>query len=221
MPEQRVGWLGGSFNPVHEGHLYLARSAIEQLGLTSVYLVPAATPPHKQTHELASGKDRMELLHIATREDPMLIPHDVELRRAGVSYSLETAVSLLSELPEGASLFALVGSDTLHDLPQWHQIESMTDLVTFCPLARSGVAPEITGLTEALGEAACQRILDHVISRPEHPASSSAIRTAIARGETPQWLAPGVLQAIHNMGIYGIGGGCTPNSDVTSSDSNP
>ena len=203
----RVGWLGGSFDPVHEGHLHIARGAADALGLDRVLLVPAHQPPHKLGRTLAPDADRLALLHLACQGDARLQPCDVELRRGGVSFSVDTARELLAGLPAGATLYAIVGADTLADLPTWRQAGELLRLVTFCPVARADREPDAAPLVALAGAEGVERIRRHVLRLPQHPASSTAVRAALLERATPRWLPPGVLDEIRRRGLYGYGAG--------------
>src|SRR5262245_20057203 len=154
----RLGWLGGSFDPVHAGHLHIARGAADALDLPRVLLVPAHEPPHKRDRRLAPDADRLALLQIACRADPRLVPCDLELRRGGVSYSIDTARALLAAEPAGTRLFAIVGADTLADLPTWREAAELLRLVTFCPVVRNGQPPDPAPLAKLAGEEPVERI---------------------------------------------------------------
>jgi len=214
----RVGWLGGSFDPVHEGHLHAALAAADALALERVLLVPAGQPPHKRDRTLASGLDRLALLEIAARADRRLQVCDLELHRPGPSYSVDTAEQLLGGLPSGARLFFILGADMLADLPHWHRVADLARLVTFCPLARAGTPLQADALRAALGDEAVEAIRRHVVEAPLHPASSTAIREALRRGELPPWLPPGVAEAIAARGLYGYGRGGASSIDSSGSE---
>jgi len=170
-----------------------------------VLLVPAHVPPHKRDRRLASDADRLALLQRACAGDPRLQPCDVELRRGGVSWSIDTARELLAGLPPGGRLFAIVGADTLADLPTWRAIGELLRLVTFCPVARAGREPDPAPLLPLAGPEPVARIRAHVLRLPEHPASSTAIREALLAGRSPPLLPPGVLDEIRARGLYGFG----------------
>lgn len=206
MSGTRIGWLGGSFDPVHEGHLHIARAAIADLGLDRVLLVPAAQPPHKRDRTLAPGPDRLALLEVACVGDERLQPHDVELRRGGISYSYDTAEQLLGQLPGGTELFLIVGADMLADLPHWHRGAELARLVNVCPVDRPGHDGEPAALAEILGDEVLSAIRGRTLRPEPHPASSTAIREALRGGEPPEWLPPGVEQEIRRRGLYGRGG---------------
>lgn len=202
----RLGWLGGSFDPVHAGHLHIARGAADALSLPRVLLVPAHQPPHKLDRRLAPDADRLALLAIACRADPRLQPCDVELRRGGVSFSIDTARALLAAEPAGTQLYAIVGADTLADLPTWRQAAELLRLVTFCPVVRNGQPPDPAPLARLAGEEPVERIRRHVLHLPPHPASSTAVRAALAAGQQPADLPPGVWEELVRRRLYGAGG---------------
>lgn len=218
MSGARVGWLGGSFDPVHAGHLHVALAAADALALERVLLVPAGVPPHKRQRALASGPDRLALLAIAARADRRLQPCDLELRRPGPSYSVDTACELLAALPPGSELFFILGADMLADLPHWHRASEFARLVTFCPVARAGTPLDPEPLRATLGDEAVERIRRHVVAAPVHPASSTVIREALERGERPDWLPPGVVEEIAVRGLYGYGAGGRSSIDNSGSE---
>lgn len=201
-PAARVGWLGGSFDPVHAGHLHIARGAADALRLERVLLVPAHVPPHKRDRRMAPDADRMALLHLACTGDPRLQPCDLELARGGVSWSIDTARALLARLGPGARLFAIVGADTLADLPTWREAAELLRLVTFCPVARAGREPDPAALEPLAGPEPVARIRAHVLHLPEHPASSTAVRAALLAGEEPPWVPAPVLAEIRRRRLY-------------------
>jgi nicotinate-nucleotide adenylyltransferase len=211
----RLGWLGGSFDPVHEGHLAAARAVADALDLDVVLLVPAARPPHKPERVLAPCEDRLALLRIACAGDRRLVASDVELRRPGPSYSVDTAEALLAGAPAGTRLHLIVGSDMLADLPRWHRAAALLALVTICPVAREGVALEPSALAPLVGAAEAAAIRARAVRTPVHPASSSGVREALLAGREARWLPPGVAEEIARRGLYGAGGGSRSDSSGT------
>jgi len=124
MAELRLGVLGGSFNPIHVGHLVLAESFRERLLLDRILFVPAGTPPHKTSHALAGSVHRYAMVALAVAGHPAFAVSDVDLRRSGPSYSVETLERLAGEWP-AARLVFLMGSDTFLDLPTWRTPEQL------------------------------------------------------------------------------------------------
>ncbi len=202
----RTGWLGGSFDPVHEGHVHIARAAADRLDLKRVLLVPAHRPPHKTDRTLAPDEDRLALLEIACRLDLRLQPCDIELRRTGLSYSFDTARELIRSEPEGTELFYIIGADTLADLPNWHRIDELCRLVTFVAITREGQELDPAPLVPVIGETEVARIAEHCLHLPPHPASSTAVREGLAEGERPEHLDDAVWAEIEARGLYGAGG---------------
>lgn len=203
---RRVGWLGGSFDPVHEGHLAIARLAAERFGLDEVLLVPAPRPPHKPDTQLAPAEERLALLEVATADDPRLVPCDIELERDGPSYSIDTAHALQERLGSGATLYYIIGADTLADLPNWYRVADLCEAVTFCAVTRPGTALDPAPMEAVVGAAAAQRIREHLLETEPHPASSTAIRAALLAGTRPDHVPDAVLQEIARRGLYGAGG---------------
>ncbi|GJM20289.1 MAG: putative nicotinate-nucleotide adenylyltransferase [Planctomycetota bacterium] len=203
--EARVGWLGGSFDPVHAGHLYVARAALEHLDLDRVLFVPAARPPHKLDKRQAPGDDRLALLRLACADEARFQVHDLELRRDGPSYSIDTALALHDELGADAQLFYVIGADTLADLASWYRIQDLARLVTFASVAREGTPLDTSALASVAGDAAAQAARDHLLELPPHPASSTAIREALLAGEHAEHLPPGVFDEIRRRGLYRSG----------------
>ena len=201
-----MAWMGGSFDPVHDGHLAIARAAADRLNLEQLLMVPAALPPHKRERRLASGEDRLALLAIACADDPRLQPSNVELLREGPSYSYHTALELRRRYGDDTPLFFIVGADTLQDLASWYRIAELAEIVTFCPVTRPGSSLDPEFLVSTIGAAAVARIAEHVIAVPPHPGASTAIREALARGEAPEHLPGAVHAAIVERGLYGAGG---------------
>lgn len=213
----RVGWLGGSFNPVHEGHLHVARVALDRLALDQVLLVPARAPPHKLHLSLAPGDDRLALLRLACADDPRLVPCDLELSRQGPSYSVDTARELGQQLPPGARIFALVGADTLADLPTWRSLAELAERVTFCAVSRPGTVLSTEHLIGVVSEPARKRIAEHLLEVDPHPASSTEVRRALQAGEAPPHLNPDVLAEIRRRGLYSSQAGGASSMDRSGS----
>jgi nicotinate-nucleotide adenylyltransferase len=136
----RLGLLGGSFNPVHNGHLTIARQAREALGLDRILFVPTSHPPHKPTGSLAPSQDRYEMVRLAIASDPTLAISDVEIRRPGKSYSIDTIRLLQQEYGAQTQLFFLIGLDAFLDFPSWRDPLTLLTLCRFVILSRPGLS---------------------------------------------------------------------------------
>lgn len=132
----RIGIYGGSFNPVHNGHIHLAESAADILHLDRVYLVPSRISPHRSSDEYATGEDRMEMLRLACQRDERLFPCDYELVNDRKSYTIYTVEEFRRRFSED-ELFLLVGSDMLLCFDQWNRFEDILKCVTLAVVSRN------------------------------------------------------------------------------------
>jgi nicotinate-nucleotide adenylyltransferase len=133
----KIGVLGGTFNPVHLGHLLIAQDAAEQAGLDRVKFIPAATPPHKIPDRLAAGRHRLAMLRLAIRGLRQCEVDNLELRRGGRSYSVDTLTTLKRRQPN-AEFFFIIGADSLPELHRWRAIRRLARLCRFVVVARPG-----------------------------------------------------------------------------------
>ncbi len=140
-----LGLFGGSFDPVHYGHLLLAECCREQLSLDQVWFMPAATPPHKQDAKLSEGAKRVDMLRLATGGEPAFVVSTMELERGGVSYTVDTLAAMHSQMPD-SELFLLLGSDSLADLPTWRGPERICELAIPVAVRRAGGPRPISAL---------------------------------------------------------------------------
>lgn len=190
----RIGVLGGSFNPIHMGHLIIAQSALEAFDMARVLFVPAAQPPHKGLGAMMSAVHRQAMVEAAIEDDWRYEVCDVELRRAGVSYSIDT-VRELREANPGAELCFIIGSDTLPELHLWKDIGELLKLCRFVTLARpgwdvGGITPERIKLPSPWPE----RLLADVVESQRVDISSSDIRHRIAEGLSIRYLVPPAVE---------------------------
>lgn len=175
----RLGLFGGSFDPVHNGHLRLAGRCAEQAGLDAVWFVPAAVQPFKQHGPRASEADRVAMLRLATAERDDFVVSTLEIDRGGVSYTADTLRQVHAEHP-GAELFFLMGADSLGDLPNWREPEAVLRLATPLVVQRPGETLESD--------------LKHVrVEMPLTDISSSSIRERLSRGEAIDSLVPAAV----------------------------
>jgi nicotinate-nucleotide adenylyltransferase len=182
----RIGLFGGSFDPIHVGHLILAREAKEQLSLDRVIFIPAAISPHKLHRTLAPAEARLEMVRAAVGDEPGFEVDDCELRREGPSFTIDT-VRLMKERNPGAALFYFIGEDNLEKLHTWREIEELRRLMQFVVLARNegGVACEFPRV--------CRQI----------DVSSTEVRKRVARGQSIRYLLPAsACEVIYRNGLY-------------------
>jgi nicotinate-nucleotide adenylyltransferase len=190
MPAPRkIALFGGTFDPVHHGHIHLATLAKEALGLDEVRFLPCRISPHKAGSQPASGEDRCEMLRLATGDLPWAVVDDFELHQPGPSYSFQTAEAMADRFPD-ARLFWIMGGDQWESLPRWKNPERLAELVEFIVLAR-GKAPEPRDGYRL-----------HFV-HGQHPASATEIRGTIAGGKsTHPWLDTRVADWIDRHSLY-------------------
>lgn len=136
----RIGLLGGTFNPIHNGHLAIAGQTREALGLDQILFVPSSHPPHKSNGSLAPVQDRYEMVRLAIASDASLAISDVEIRRPGKSYSIDTIRLLRQEYGAQTELFFLIGLDAFLDFPSWRDPLTLLELCPFVVLSRPGLS---------------------------------------------------------------------------------
>lgn len=188
LASRKIGIFGGTFDPVHLGHLHLATVAKNMLKLDEVRFVPCQISPHKAATPPASGEDRLVLLRLATAGIPWALVDDLELIENKLSYSFQTAEAMVAKFPN-ARLFWIIGGDQWASLPRWKDPKRLANCVEFIVLARGDLPQPRPGY------------LLHVI-RDDHPANASTIRKAISLGERPPWLPPAVAQEIALRKLY-------------------
>ncbi len=203
-PPAQPGWtglLGGTFNPVHEGHLALARAAREEFGMDEVWLIPCAVPPHKPATGLAPDVDRLAMLRLAAAGDPALRVSDIEMRLPPPSWTLRTLDALRAEHP-GRQFAFIIGGDTPAQLHTWHEPLQVLERARFVTLARAGYGkppPEALRLPSPWPE----RLLADYREVRLPDVSSSGIRERIRRGEPIDGLVPAaVIRYIAEKGLY-------------------
>ncbi|MBD2844493.1 nicotinate-nucleotide adenylyltransferase [Paenibacillus sp. IB182496] len=193
----QVGLMGGTFDPIHYGHLLAAESAREQLGLDEVWFVPSHHPPLKPHAPQASGEQRLEMVFRAIDFQPHFRAMPIELEREGTSFTIDTVAALREQYPE-REFAVIIGADRVNDLAQWHRIEELARGVSFIALRRPGVELDCASLPAYLRERL--RICD----MPQMGVSSTEIRERCAAGRSIRFLVPDkVRQFILRNGLYG------------------
>ncbi len=203
----RVGLMGGSFDPVHAGHLHVARAASAHAGLQEVLFVPAARPPHKPDRVLTPGVDRLALLEAALDGEEGMRLVELELEREGPSYTIDT-VRALEELfggPDAVELHLILGGDNLPGLGSWREVEELLERVTPLVVHRE---EDLEGALARVGEELPahleEKLRRGLIVVAPHPASSTTLREQLARGEDPgAHLPAGCMDIVRARGLYG------------------
>lgn len=220
----RIGVFGGTFNPVHLGHIQTVLEVKRAWRLDALFLVPAAVPPHKETALIADARDRMAMLLLALSETSGVVVSDMELRREGPSYSVDTIRDIRRLLPQETELFFILGSDAFLEIDSWHDYRTLFGEISFIVMRRR------TDGNSGSGEGCLQRISALLVSRvstgytydakvrayrhsrmktvylfdnTEHNVSATAIRERTRRGMPIDGFVPAAVAAyIARKGLY-------------------
>ncbi len=207
-----VALLGGTFDPIHYGHLRPAIELLEQLNLAELRLVPGHVPPHRPQPRLSASL-RCALLEAAIADIPGLVVDRRELSRPGPSYTVDTLGELREEIGEQRPLIFVMGSDAFRGLMQWHRWQTLTDYAHLLVTTRGGDAGEMPQAlsvwladhqaehAELLRQAPCGSVLFQPVSRLE--ISATAIRRLLARGYSVRGLMPDAVWREVRQGLYG------------------
>lgn len=194
----RLAIFGGTFDPIHDAHLRVAREAAREFGLARVLFVPAALPPHKTGATRAGYQDRYRMVELACQGEPLFEPSRLEAG-SGRSYSIHTIEKVKAGLEPGDELCFLIGADAFAEIRSWYRWQSVLSQVAFIVVARPGHHYEVP---------AGARV--HRMETLALPVSSSQIRARLAAGESPAEVPRAVLEYIHRKGLYrgtGVGAG--------------
>jgi nicotinate-nucleotide adenylyltransferase len=206
-----IGIFGGTFDPIHFGHLRTAFELLQALRLNEMRFMPAGNPPHRET-TVANAEQRLAMVQAATRDQAGFVVDDREVRRAGLSYSVDTMRTLRADFP-ATSLCLIVGMDAFLGLPKWRQWRELLELAHLVVAHRPGWrAPSMGPLGELLVDRGTGRIGDlhearagciyiHAVTQLE--ISSTEVRKLVAAGRDPRYLMPdAVREIIENTGCY-------------------
>lgn len=199
----RVGIFGGSFDPIHLGHLWIAEAAREQLQLDQVRFIPAAISPLKPDNRPAGPKERQEMVQLAIAGNPAFILDDRELRRSGISYTVETLRELHREFPTH-EWFLIVGGDSLQDFDRWREIGEICQLAIPAVAVRAGIAaPDWSILKKYLSGARYEQAMESRIQTAQIELSSRDLRNRIREGKSVRYRLPASVEAyIAHTGLY-------------------
>jgi nicotinate-nucleotide adenylyltransferase len=196
-PQLKRLCFGGSFNPIHNGHLVCSRAVAERLGFGQVVLIPSRQPPHKPDHSrLASPENRLAMCKLAVEGDALYSVDDIEMRRTGPSYTLDTVREFRHR--GWGKVHWLIGADMLNFLPNWHEPHALLAEVEFVVMARPGFKFDWASLPEPF-----RRLQANVVEAPRVDISATEIRSRIAHGESIDGLTPpAVVSYIKSNGLY-------------------
>lgn len=199
---KRIGIFGGSFNPIHLGHLFVGVSAAEAFALERVLLMPCTVSPFKVGDAgILPGEERLRMIQDCVEGDPLFEPCDIELVRGGVSYAVDSVRTLCERDPE-AHYYFIIGMDSLLGLSRWHEVDEFLSLCDVITVARPGT-PLPKAETLGFPPEIAQKLLKNVIQGRLCDISSSEIRRRIAEGRSIRYLVPDAVERrIRAKGYY-------------------
>ena len=201
---ERVALFGGSFNPIHFGHLILARSVAEQLTLDRVIFLPTANPPHKDASTLVEGSHRAEMVRLAIEGEPGFVLDDFDLRRSGRTYTIDTVAHFRGRLGSDAEVYWIIGADSLADLIHWHQVSALVDSCHMVVASRPGWDQlNFEVLRVCLSDAQITRLRSDRLDTPRIDISATQIRRRTREGRSIRYLTPEPVRTyVENNHLY-------------------
>lgn len=206
MSHRRIGILGGTFNPVHYGHLAASEEVRQRLNLDLVLFVPSYLPPHKREEDIPSADQRLQMIRLAVSGNPHFMASDLEVKRKGRSYTLDTILALRDLYP-GADLFFITGLDTFLEISTWHQWQKLLGLSAFVVLSRPGYRfsdllkmnfmENWTAQLSSLDKGEINEVVSkshdftlYLVRIPHYDISSTDIRTRVRERRPVKYLLP-------------------------------
>ncbi len=201
MEKRRIGIMGGTFDPIHIGHLVIAEAVYETYRLDKVLFIPASAPPHKPGVKVAPALHRYVMTVLATVGHPAFSVSDIEMRRPGPSYSYDTVRALRQEMGEACEFFFILGTDAAKELGTWNNVDELLDLCHFVAATRPGTQRAVDEVIQQFGAKGQAKI--HPLSTPELAISSTDIRGRIQAGQSVRFILPEQVEAyIKKEGLY-------------------
>ena len=199
-----IALFGGTFDPIHHGHLIVARAVVEQLGYARVVLIPAPNPPHKVGRELTDATHRLEMARRAVEGEPRFDVSDIELRRPGLSYTILTVEAFRREVGPDVPLAWIIGGDSLPELHSWYRIGELVDACRIVTAVRAGYeTPDLSALRRTLAPEQVDRLCRDILPTPVIEISATDIRRRVHDGESIRCLVPESVRAyIHDHNLY-------------------
>lgn len=197
----KIGIMGGTFDPIHLGHLATAESARELFALDEILFIPAARPPHKLDRRVTDEHHRLTMTELATRSNKFFRVSDMEIRRTGLSYTLDTINELHKIFGDSTELFFIIGADSLADLSKWHAARELVAKCHFIATTRQGVDVNFSAVEKFFGATVSEHI--HRCTTPGLEISSTDIRERVKAHRSIKYLVPEVVEDyIRREGLY-------------------
>lgn len=199
--QRKIGIMGGTFDPIHTGHLVTAEAVRIEYGLEKVLFIPAANPPHKQHSQVTPAIHRYIMTVMATYSNSHFYVSPIELERTGLSYTIDTVRTLIEQYGDKTQFYFIIGADAVQDLPTWKGIDQLLDLCYFIAATRPGCICSLDSVIKEFGVKGRQRI--QRLPTPELEISSTDIRERIRQGRSIKYIVPESVESyIMKEGLY-------------------
>ena len=197
----RLGIFGGTFDPIHNGHLMVAQECRDRLSMDLVLFVPARLPPHKQARPLTAPYHRMAMVRLAIDSNPGFETSSIELGRPGPSYSVDTLRQLRQYQPEDTEMFFIMGADSLNELASWHDPAGLLAICKLVVVSRPGATAVAPSRLDSLHPGADERVI--ALQVPGLDIASSDLRRRVTAGKTIRFQLPDeVIAYIESNNLY-------------------
>jgi len=201
IPKHRIGIMGGTFDPIHIGHLVTAEAVRNEFQLEKVIFIPAGQPPHKQENQVTNSWHRYIMTVMATYSNPYFSVSPIELERQGPSYTIDTVQALLKDYGQHTELYFIIGADTVCELHTWHNIDGLFEICQFVAATRPGAVCSIDQVIQHFGASGRDRI--HRLATPELEISSTDIRDKVRSARSIKYIVPESVELyIEKEGLY-------------------
>lgn len=198
---RKIGIMGGTFDPIHIGHLVAAEAVRLEYQLDKVIFIPAGNPPHKPNSKVTSAMHRFVMTVMATYSNPDFLVSATEIERSGPSYTVDTVAALVEQYGPETEFYFITGVDAAQDLKTWHHIDKLLDMCYFIAAARPGCISTLDNIIKDFGRKGQQRI--HRLATPELEISSTDIRERVRTGRSIKYIVPeSVENYILKEGLY-------------------
>lgn len=201
MSKNKIGIIGGTFDPIHNGHLIIAENSRKTFNLDKVIFMPAGIPPHKRDKDISSNLHRYNMTLLAINSNQYFLISDLELKKEGISFTIDT-IKYLKSIYEDTDIYFILGSDSLFQIDKWKDYEELLTLCHFVVAKRPSYNnQELENKVDKLNSLYNSSI--HIVEGPVLEVSSSDIRERVRRGDSISYLVPrSVEEYIYKHGLY-------------------
>ncbi|MDD4189225.1 MAG: nicotinate-nucleotide adenylyltransferase [Eubacteriales bacterium] len=197
-----IGIMGGTFDPIHVGHLVIAETVRESLGLAEILFIPSNNPPHKDNLKITDASRRFEMVKLAVEDNPYFRASDIEISREGVTYTIDTLALLAGEYRNDRKYVYIIGADTVWDLVNWYKFDEVFGMCGFAAVQRQGY--DLSRLKKRIGILERKYSADITyVEAPSVDISSTEIRARIESGKSIKYMVPDkVVKYIYENKLY-------------------